>query len=251
MTIVIRSLAATYYHGHHIEAHVHPWGQLVYSVTGVMRVTLQQMFWIVPPARAVWVPPNVRHEIHAQGDYSMRTVYLAPALSDRLPTAGAALHVTPLLRELVLRIVTIGMLDDTQRVHEGLLQVLLDELRVAQMLPVSLTLPRDRRALAVVERLRSDPAGRLELAQIAEGSGASPRTLQRLFRDETGLRFTEWRRRLRLLHAMELLSEGASITVAGIEAGYDSTSAFVAAFRREMGFTPAKVARSAFHDPAH
>lgn len=251
MTIVVRSLAATYYHGHHIEAHVHPWGQLVYSVTGVMRVTLQQMFWIVAPARAVWVPPNVRHEIQAQGDYSMRTVYVSPALSERLPTAGAALHVTALLRELVLRIVTIGMLDDTQRVHEGLLQVLLDELRVAQTLPVSLTLPRDRRALAVVERLRSDPAGRLELAQIAEGSGASPRTLQRLFRDETGLRFTEWRRRLRLLHAMELLSEGASVTVAGIEAGYDSTSAFVAAFRREMGFTPAKVARSAPYDPAH
>lgn len=250
MTIVVRSLAATYYHGHHIEAHAHPWGQLVYSVAGVMRVTLQHTFWIVPPARAVWLPPDVRHEIHAQGDYRMRTVYVAPALSGRLPTGGAALHVTPLLRELVLRIVEIGMLDDEQRLHDGLLQVLLEELRIAKTLPVSLTLPRDRRAMAVAERLRSDPAGRLELTQIAEGSGASPRTLQRLFRNETGLRFTEWRRRLRILHAMELLSEGASVTVAGIEAGYDSTSAFVAAFRREMGFTPANVTRCASDDPA-
>jgi AraC-like DNA-binding protein len=105
---------------------------------------------------------------------------------------------------------------------------------------VSLLLPRDRRALTVVERLQKEPSNRLDLAQIAEGSGASPRTLQRLFRDETGLRFTEWRRRLRLLDVMELLSDGTSVTVAGIEAGYQSTSAFVAAFRREMGFTPAK-----------
>jgi AraC-like DNA-binding protein len=240
MAIVVRSLAATYYGGHHIEPHAHPWGQLVYAVTGVMRVSLQDTFWIVPPARAVWAPPGVPHEIHAQGNYSMRRIYVAPQLSDRLPSAGAALQVTPLLRELVLRIIRIGMLDDTQRLHDGLVQVLLDELAQAQSLLVSLVLPRDRRALAVVERLRTDPSNRLELAQIAEGCGASTRTLQRLFRDETGLRFTEWRRRLRLLHAMELLSDGASVTVAGVEAGYESTSAFVAAFRREMGFTPAK-----------
>ncbi len=240
MTVFVRSLAATYYSGHHIEAHAHPWGQLVYGAMGVMRVTLQDTFWIVPPARAVWAPPGVHHEIHAQGDYSMRTLDLAPEIAGHLPTIGAALQVTPLLRELVLRIVQIGVLDDEQRVHDGLVQVLLDELARAQTLPVSLMLPRDRRALAVVERLRKDPSSRLELTQIAEGSGASPRTLQRLFRDETGLRFTEWRRRLRLLHAMELLSDGASVTAAGIEAGYESTSAFVAAFRREMGFTPAK-----------
>ena len=128
-----------------------------------------------------------------------------------MPKTGAALQVTALLRELVLRVVQIGVLDDSRRVHDGLVQVLLDELVRAQTLPVSLTLPRDRRALAVVERLRKDPSCRLELTQIAEGSGASPRTLQRLFRDETGLRFTEWRRRLRLLHAMERLSDGASV----------------------------------------
>ena len=76
------------------------------------------------------------------------------------------------------------------------------------------------------------------------GSGASARTIQRLFREETGLRFAEWRRRLRLLRALELLGDGTSVTAAGIEAGYDSTSAFVAAFRREMGFTPAKCKRT-------
>ena len=66
------------------------------------------------------------------------------------------------------------------------------------------------------------------------------RTIQRLFRDETGQRFTQWRRRLRLLNALQLLNDGVSVTVAGVEAGYASTSAFVAAFREEMGFTPAK-----------
>ncbi len=240
MAIVVRSLATTYYDGHHIESHAHPWGQLIYAAMGVMRVTLEGTFWIVAPARAVWAPSGTRHDIRAQGDYSMRTIYIAPDIADRLPMSGRAIEVTPLLRELLLRIVKIGMLDDSQQSHEGLIQVLLDELVQAQELPVSLVLPRDRRALAVVERLQKEPASRIGLVEIATGTGASPRTLQRLFRDETGLRFTQWRRRLRLLHALELLGEGASVTVAGIEAGYASTSAFVAAFRREMGTTPAK-----------
>ena len=240
MPLVVRSLAATYYAGHHVESHAHPWGQLVYAVAGVMRVTVQDTFWIVPPARAVWAPPGVHHEIRAQGDYSMRTLYIAPEIADRLPTVGRVIEVTPLLRQLLLRIVEIGMLDNAQRPHDALAQVLLDELAQAQTLPISLVLPRDRRALVVAQRLQHEPSTRLGLTEIAAGSGASPRTIQRLFRDETGLRFAEWRRRLCLLHAMELLSEGTSVTIAGIEAGYASTSAFVAAFRREMGFTPAK-----------
>jgi methylphosphotriester-DNA--protein-cysteine methyltransferase len=68
--------------------------------------------------------------------------------------------------------------------------------------------------------------------------GASSRTLQRLFASETGLRFAEWRRRLRLLHAAALLSAGASVTDAGLDAGYQSTSAFIAAFQRQLGDTP-------------
>ncbi len=240
MTIVVRSLAATYYDGHEIDSHAHTWGQLIYATMGVMRVTLQGTFWIVPSARAVWAPPGVHHEIRARGDYSMRTIYLAPEIADRLPARGGAIDVTPLLRELLLRIVAIGMLDNTHPLHQALIHVLLDELVQARNLRVSLALPKDRRALAIVSRLQEEPANRVRLDEIARDTGASPRTIQRLFRNETGLHFTQWRRRFALLHAMELLSHGASVTTAASEVGYESTSAFVAAFRREMGVTPAK-----------
>jgi AraC-like DNA-binding protein len=80
-----------------------------------------------------------------------------------------------------------------------------------------------------------------ELSVIAKNSGASTRTLQRLFLDETGLGFSEWRQRLRLLHAAALLGSGASVTEAGLDAGYTSASAFIAAFRKQMGRTPARM----------
>jgi AraC-like DNA-binding protein len=238
MALHVRTAASTYFDGHHIEPHSHTWGQLIYAAEGVMRVHAGGYVWIVPPARAVWAPPGIEHEIWAQGTFKMRTLYLAPTLAEGLPPECRALEVSSLLRELVLRIVELNMLDSEKDVHRHLIGVLLDELVNAQTLPLTIRMPTDRRALAVAMRLQQDPADRSELAALANGSGASTRTLQRLFHVETGLRFTEWRQRIRLLHAVTVLGTGASVTRAGEEAGYASTSAFIAAFRKHLGQTP-------------
>ncbi|HEY6814764.1 MAG TPA: helix-turn-helix domain-containing protein, partial [Croceibacterium sp.] len=62
-----------------------------------------------------------------------------------------------------------------------------------------------------------------------------------LFLSETGLPCAHWRQRLRLLHGAAALGEGHSVTEAGLEAGYASTSAFIAAFRKHFGVTPSKL----------
>ena len=95
MTALIRTLACTYFGGHHIELHAHPWGQLVYAATGVMRVKAAGRLWLVPPARAVWAPAGLEHEIWARGDFAMRTLYIAPRLAQALPDACVGLDVPP------------------------------------------------------------------------------------------------------------------------------------------------------------
>jgi transcriptional regulator GlxA family with amidase domain len=111
-------------------------------------------------------------------------------------------------------------------------------------LPLFVPMPRDARALNVARLLQADPAREDDIGALAKQAGASVRTLQRLFRDETGMRFVEWRQRLRLLQAITLLEQGASVTEAGAAAGYASTSAFVVMFRSQMGDTPHRYARS-------
>jgi AraC-like DNA-binding protein len=214
-------------------------GQLIYASQGVMRVTVEDNYWIVPPERAVWAPPGCRHEIVAAGAFSMRTLYLSHTLSGHFVNECRAVSVSSLLRELILHIVQIGMLDSRVATHRRLTGVLLDLLRTAEFPPLSIRMPQDRRARVVAERLRHHPSERADLSELASAAGASTRTLQRAFLSETGLRFTQWRQRLRLLHAVSLLGTGASVTAAGLEAGYASTSAFVAAFRKQLGHTPA------------
>jgi AraC-like DNA-binding protein len=73
--------------------------------------------------------------------------------------------------------------------------------------------------------------------------GASERTLARAFHAETGVSFGRWRTQLRLQSALPTLAEGGSVASASDRAGYESPSAFVAAFRRETGMTPAEYFR--------
>ncbi len=49
-----------------------------------------------------------------------------------------------------------------------------------------------------------------------------------------------WRQRLQLVKSIELLANGASVSEAGWAVGYSSTSAFVTAFRRQLGITPGR-----------
>ena len=106
----------------------------------------------------------------------------------------------------------------------------------------ALPLPRDVRALRLATHLQAEPADRRDLEALAADAGASLRTLQRCFADETGLTIEAWRQKARLVHAAAALAGGASVTVAAIDCGYDSASAFIAAFRRQFGVTPGKFA---------
>jgi AraC-like DNA-binding protein len=241
MATAILCLAATYYGGFHIKPHMHHWGQLIYAGSGVMRVQASGMLWIVPPARAVWVPVGSEHEIHGLGDFAMRTLYFPGEMVAHLPDRCTALDVSPLLRELVLELVERCPIDDADEAAMRLAAVAIDRIGEAQTLPLQLPLPRDQRALRLAERLLAEPATLTELTELARDAGASARTVQRLFLAETGLPFSQWRQRLRLLHGATLLGGGMSVTNAALDAGYAGTSAFTAAFRKHFGFTPSRL----------
>ena len=59
-----------------IEPHWHAWAQVAYSATGVLRVTAGSHTYIVPPSRAVWIPPGVVHVVTVVEDAELRTLYL-------------------------------------------------------------------------------------------------------------------------------------------------------------------------------
>jgi AraC-like DNA-binding protein len=238
--LVLRALAVGYGPGTVLERHSHRWAQLVYASEGVMRVETEDGVWVVPSHRAVWIPASVGHAIAMSGQVSMRTLYLAPALIAGLPERCCVVEVSPLLRELVLHAVARAPLRRGQPEHERLVAFLLDQLAVLPVVPLELPMPRDPRALRVATRLRADPGAAQGLDTLARSAGASRRTLERVFRKETGIPLGRWRQQARLLHALDLLARGDAVTSVALEVGYESPSAFIAAFTDAFGTTPGR-----------
>ena len=219
-------------------AHAHPRGQLIYASNGVMRVICRGDIWVVPPSQAVWVPPEIEHEVYFPGDVSLRNLFVDPSATIGLPKQCTVIRVSSVLRELILKAVEVG--DDYPRESPGfrLMQVILDELRQAEETPLHLPMARDQRLQRVMEALLENPGDSRNLSDWAEFSGASPRTLARLFVRETGLTFGVWRKRLLLQEAIDRLGRGENVTRIAFDLGYQSLSGFIEMFRQSLGTSP-------------
>ena len=200
--------------------------------------------WVVPPHRAVWMPAGVERSIEVSAGLAMRSLYFNPRVAKLLPRECCVVNVPPLLRELILHTIDIGMLNRAIPAHARLIGVLIDQLRVLRTVPLQLPQPADPRAGKVAALLSANPEAKRSLGTIAKHAGASPRTIERLFRAETKMRFAKWRERLRLLHALRLLAAGEAVTNVALELGYAGPSAFIAMFRRAFGATPSRYYRS-------
>ena len=88
--------------------------------------------------------------------------------------------------------------------------------------------------------LHDDPADNATLADLGKTIGASTRTLSRLFRNELGMTFYEWRTQLRIYHALVLLADGHDTTHTAYACGWANPSSFIAAFTNIIGTTPGR-----------
>lgn len=239
-TAQVATLAYDFAGEHAIPQHFHPEDQLIFGSRGVMTVRTKQGIWVVPPLRAVWIPAGTPHSVAILGPVSMRTLYFAPGLVKTATTKCFVMNVSPLLRELILHACKFPKLKKQEPAHRRVIEMILDQLEAIHSIPLQLPHPLDPRAMRIVNALVAEPGTQKTLAALCADCGASKRTIERLFIAETKMTFSQWRRQLRLLHAMQLLASGEKVTGAAWDAGYRSTSAFIVMFGRQLGQTPTR-----------
>jgi AraC-like DNA-binding protein len=222
--------------------HCHARGQLISSIRGVMTIETPAGRWVVPAFDAAWIPPHVPHGLKSHGPYAGWSVYIAEAQCGDLPGRPLCLATSGLLREAIVRAASWTPQPRRDAARDRLSGVILDEIRSGQEKPFGLQSPRDARLVRITQAILSNPADNRNLRQWAAFGGLSTRTLTRQFRVETGLGLAEWRQTARLLRALEKLGAGESVAAIAFDLGYDTSSAFIAMFRRTFGATPGKFA---------
>jgi AraC-like DNA-binding protein len=178
----------------------------------------------------------IKHEIRVSSAATVRTLLIRSTASASLPMKCCIIEVSPLQRELTLRAVTLTERADA--LDDNLVQLILNEMRSVRVPPLQIAFPTDLRALKVCRALMKNPADARTCSQWGTTVGASARTLQRLFRSETGVSFGAWRQQARLLEALNRLAARAPVSNVASELGYQSPSAFSAMFKRIFGRAP-------------
>lgn len=223
--------------------HVHPWAQLSWASSGVLVVRTPEASHLAPPQRAVWLPPGMPHEVTNSRQAQMRSLYIAPDATALPPTRCLVLEMTPLVRELISAVTALPTRYEESGPDGRLVAVLLDRLAMLPEAGFSLPWPVEPRLAAICQALTEAPGDKRGIADWARRHGMTGRTLARRFQAATGMTFGHWRRRARLLAALTVLEGGGGVTGAALECGYDSPSAFIAAFREVFGATPGEFTR--------
>lgn len=236
----IVAVAAKLDRGESIHPHWHDWAQLVFAVDGVMSVISDDGFWVVPPNRAVWIPPLKKHSFQIRTPLEMRTIYLDPAVIKQPLGQCCVLQVSPLLRELVNRLMEYPLEYSPDSPQARLFGVILDEIQISPITPLHVPRPTHPKLQLIAEQIGANPADNRTLAEWGAKLGASERTLARLFRQDTGMSFAQWRQQVRLVMALQMLAEYKPVTQVAIELGYESPSAFISMFRKSLGTTPSR-----------
>jgi len=203
-------------------SHQHDWVQFSYAISGVLGVYTQAGSYFAPPQWGVWIPAQAEHAVSSSMQAEMRSLYIR---RDACPWAAErcrVLEVTPLARELIK-------------------QFCLYPAHYPEEVAFSLPLPQHPGLLALCNGLIAAPEQPQTLQQWARELGCSEKTLMRLFQRETGLSFRNWRQRMRLLSSLTALEAGDTVTDAALGCGYDSTSAYIAAFKQLFGATPGEL----------
>jgi AraC-like DNA-binding protein/quercetin dioxygenase-like cupin family protein len=223
-----------------LASHTHKRGQCLYAITGALTVTTTEGSWVVPPRRALWIPAGVAHVVHMGGPTTTRSAYILPEVAEKaaLPEHCTVISVSPLLHALLSEAVDLPAEYALGGRDDHLMRLLVSEIATMPTLPLSTPLPQDPRLAQLCHAMIQSPSLEIDIDTMAHKADMSRRSFTRLFRQQTGMSFSNWRQQACLLAALAKLGRGQSVTHVAIELGYSSTSAFTAAFRRTLGAAP-------------
>jgi len=220
--------------------HQHHKAQLMYSVRGILNCEIEDGVWIVPPQCALWIPGNLPHSARGSGDTEIYCLFIEPDAAPNLPTTCCTISVSPLLRELLVKVASFPELYALGGREDRLIAALLDELVDAPVEDLHLPMPRDPRLRRLVELMLADPTDKTSKADWATRIGLSERTMTRLLLQEIGMSFGRWRRQLHVILALQRLTKGESVQTVALELGYENASGFITMFRKAVGKPPAR-----------
>ncbi|SON48378.1 AraC family transcriptional regulator [Vibrio tapetis] len=221
---------------HDSGMHQHTKGQLLYASQGCMSFALKDSICILPPTKAVWIPPNTLHRATMTNVVAYRSLYF-DCFAFRGPDEITIVEVDALLQVLIDRM-ALWEWNKPEEEMKNTTQLFWEEFYCAKRQSFQLPLPFDRKLKKFRQQVMQNSFLAPPLTDLADSVGASTKTVTRLFKTETGMSYQDWRQQWRLLKSVELLSKDMPVNAVSDWLEFSSDSAFIAYFKKQTGQTP-------------
>ncbi|MGF6178292.1 hypothetical protein [Ensifer sp. 4252] len=191
-------------------AHLHPFPQLLYAASGVMGVATDGGNWVIPPYRAMWLPAFCVHEVRMLTDANISSLMLQTSAG--LETLDCSvLEVSPLLRALLLNVLTFDPSGARTEREQLMLQLLRTEIIEARVRLSPIPMPKEPKLYELCQKVMADLAVDYPLTHLAAEYGSAARTVARLFSRELGMSYRQWMDLVRVSYAQAQLDQGIRI----------------------------------------
>jgi AraC-like DNA-binding protein len=217
-------------------------GQLFALTGGVASVRGTSGYILFPAHRFGWIPPATQHQLVLHGPAVGSVLCLSQELCSAMPSEPVVFTASRVASALLERIAAQLYGAPLEATGEQRLQVLITELFAGATMPLRIPMPTSEKAARIARAMLLHPGELRSEVEWANWAGMSRRTLIRHF-DRSGLSFTEWRQRVRIMAAIELLAKGLPVAEVAGEVGYASVSGFIHRFRLMLDCTPSDFLR--------
>lgn len=231
----------------HIPLHKHRKAQIVYSAQGVIRLQVPEVgIHFASVGQGIFIASEDAHEASYSGCIQANSLYLEPEL---LPKSGPfqrsyIFDTTEFFIALFRKLCDLKTCADLSEQRQSMVALLLSELSQHKDKIGFLPIAKDPVVVEAQNKLVANASLKIGASQIARDMGVSEKTFQRRFVIETGFTFSDWKNRLKLKLATELLHLREPVTEISMELGFQDVSSFIRFFRKHRGVSPGKYVTS-------
>ena len=220
--------------------HAHHAIQITASLAGELALSTEHETLVAP---LVAVSADNRHRFEAHG--LLAFIFVEPesrpgrSLAAKLFERGPLVALDDTALADLLRALAATFEEDLDQ--EALLRI--GAAAVEHLVPQGLAKLPDLRVQKIIDYAIAHLEEPLTLESASEGIYLSPSRLRHLFVEQTGLAFRTYLVWLRLVKAVQVYSEGSSLTEAAHAAGFSDSAHFSRIFRRTFGLPATSVTR--------
>lgn len=220
----------------------HEAGLFGYIESGMIQLRTVRECLIFSAGMTVYVPPGIQYiKKSIKGAAKNWFIHLPKEYTKNLPDEITTFGTSELLLAVFQRIRIHEKTTSENSPYMRLMAVLIDEIsHLKKTNHLHIPIPRATSLIKVAAEILKNPSDMQSIDHWSSVAAMSRRSFTKHFKKETGLSFSLWRQRVKLVAALKMLEQKRTNTEIAITLGYKNASTFNVLFSRQFGTSPGR-----------